>query len=96
VGTARSRRWHWQGCNDGEQRRRAVRADGSAARQGEERPARSGERRRGAGAARGAQRGAAGQLRLSTWSARAAGVSSTAKTEQSRAEGLEVDEGTNS
>jgi hypothetical protein len=30
VGTARSRRWHRSGCNDGEQRREAVRADGSA------------------------------------------------------------------
>jgi hypothetical protein len=51
---------------------------------------------RGAGAARGAQRGDAGQLRLGTWLARAAGASGRAKTEQSRAEGLEVDEGTDS
>jgi hypothetical protein len=73
VVTARSRRWRWQGCNDGEQRRKAVWADGSAARQGGERPARSGERRRGAGVTRGAQRDGAGQLKLGTWPARAAG-----------------------
>jgi hypothetical protein len=51
---------------------------------------------RGAGAARGSQRGGAGQLRLGTWPARAAGASGRAKTEQSREKGLEVDEGTDS
>jgi hypothetical protein len=49
VGAARSRRWHRSSCNDGEQWRRAVRAGGRAAWQGEERPARSGERRAGCG-----------------------------------------------
>jgi hypothetical protein len=53
-------------------------------RQGEERPARSGELRRGAGAACGAQRGGAEQLKLGTWPAKAAGASGKAKTEQSR------------
>jgi hypothetical protein len=56
-------------------------------RQDEERPVRSGERRRGVGVARGAQRGGAGQLKLGTWPARAAGASGRAKTEQSRAGG---------
>jgi hypothetical protein len=86
VVTARSRRWRQSGCNDGEQRRRAVRADGSVVRQGEERPVRSGERRRGAGVAYGAQRGGAGQLRFGTWPAWATGASGRAKIEQSRAE----------
>jgi hypothetical protein len=43
VGTARSRRWRRSGSSDDEQRWKAVRADGSAARQGGERPARSRE-----------------------------------------------------
>jgi hypothetical protein len=36
VGAARNRRWRRLGCNDGEQRRRAVQAGGRAACQGEE------------------------------------------------------------
>jgi hypothetical protein len=51
---------------------------------------------RGAQVAHGAQRGGAGQLRLGTWPVRVAGASGKAKIEQSRAGGLEVDEGTDS
>jgi hypothetical protein len=58
--------------------------DGSAARQGGEWPARSGERRRSAGAACGAQRGGAEQLKLGTWLMKVAGASGRAKTEQSK------------
>jgi hypothetical protein len=58
--------------------------DGSAARQGGERPARSGERQQGAGVTRGAQRGGAGQLKLGTWPSRAAGC--WVERKQSRAE----------
>jgi hypothetical protein len=84
VGTARSRRWRRSGCDDGEQRRKAVRADGSAARQGGERSARSVERWRGAGVACGAQRGGAEQLKLGTWPAKATGR--RAERRQNRAE----------
>jgi hypothetical protein len=87
VVTAKSRRWRWQGCNDGEQRRKAVRADGSAARQGGERPARSGERRQGARVTRGAQRGGARAVKARHMAVEGGGASGRAKTEQSRAGG---------
>jgi hypothetical protein len=54
VGAARNRRWCRSGCNDGEQRRSAVRAGGRAAWQGEEMAS------MGWGSARGARKGSTG------------------------------------
>jgi hypothetical protein len=72
----------------GVQRRRAAAESSSGGWQ------RGAARRGGAGVARGAPRGGVGQLKLGTWPARATGH--RAERKQSKAGGLEVDEGTDS
>jgi hypothetical protein len=89
--TVRSRRWCWQGYNDGEQRWRAVRADDSAARQGEESPARSGERRAGCRSSTGCTEGRRGVVKAQHMAGEGGGGVGQS---ENRAEGLEVDEGT--
>jgi hypothetical protein len=57
---------------------------------------RPGKRWRDAGAACGAQRGGAEQLKLGTWPAKRRQASGRAKVGRSRAGGRKVDEGTDS
>jgi hypothetical protein len=96
VGTVRSRRWRRSSYNNGEQRRRAAWADDSAARQDEERPARSDERRARCRSSTWCTEGWRGAVKARHMASEGGGASGRAKPEQSRAEGLKVDEGTNS
>jgi hypothetical protein len=94
AGTDQRRR---SGCDDDKRRRRAARADGRAAWQGGERPARVGEAAawtlgRHVARFRAAQ---GGRCSAHGWRS-GGGASGREKSEQSRAEGLKVDEGTDS